>query len=262
MTSGSDLIYFHDPSRDGLSEVFASNRGASSFIWRVDRGSPPVQLTSDPKFDDLFPKWSPDGRTIAFDRKSSKDPKAVDGLWLMAQDGANPRPLIEKGGLGSWMPDGKALVYLSFDDFQVYLCDVATKNTRRVIGEKGLFGSGVASPDGKWLAYMSITSGNLDIRAISVDGGESRPVITTPRQDFHPFFSPSGRWLYFTLNHKNIYRAPGPAQGWRQAEPQKVTNFPESGLFIEDAQFSRDGRWMHYSRRRTTGDIWVMNLGM
>jgi len=262
MTSGSDLIYFHDPSRDGLSAVFGSNRGAaSSFIWRVDRGSPPVQLTSDPNFDDSGPNWSPDGRTIAFNRKLSKDPKALISLWLMAQDGANPRPLIEKGGLGTWMPDGKALVYLSFDDFQIYLCDLATRNTRRIVGEKGVYGGGVPSPDGKWLAYMSIASGNLDIRAVSIDGGEPRPVITTPRQDFHPIFSPSGRWLYYMLDHKNIYRVPGPAQGWRQAEPQKVTNFPESGLFLEGAQLSRDGRWLLYSRRRTTGDIWVMNLG-
>jgi len=40
-----------------------------------------------------------------------------------------------------------------------------------------------------------------------------------------------------------------------------VTNFPETGLFLEDAHTSRDGRQLVYSRRRTTSDIWVMNLG-
>jgi hypothetical protein len=54
---------------------------------------------------------------------------------------------------------------------------------------------------------------------------------------------------------------PGPAQDWRQAEPEKVTNFPESGLFLEDPQISRDGRWLLYSRGRITGDVWIMNLG-
>jgi hypothetical protein len=51
-----------------------------------------------------------------------------------------------------------------------------------------------------------------------------------------------------------------PAQDWRQAEPEKVTNFPESGLFLEDPQISRDGHWLLYSRGRITGDIWIMNL--
>ena len=73
-------------------------------------------------------------------------------------------------------------------------------------------------------------------------------------------FSPSGKWLYFQLDHKNVYRVPGPAQNWRKAEPEKITNFAESGLFLEDPQISHDGRKLIFSRRRTTGDIWLMNL--
>ena len=114
--------------------------------------------------------------------------------------------------------------------------------------------------DGKWIAYQSTMSGNVDVRAVPFEGGESRAVVATPHYDVHPFFSPSGRWLYFQRDHKNIYRVPGPAQDWRQAEPEQVTNFPESGLFLEDPQISRDGRQLLYSRGRITGDIWIMNL--
>jgi len=84
--------------------------------------------------------------------------------------------------------------------------------------------------------------------------------VATPHQDYHPFVSPSGRWLYFQPDHKNLYRVPGPAQHWRPAEPEKVTTFPESGLFLEDFQISRDGRWLLYSRGHITGDIWIMKL--
>ncbi len=80
-------------------------------------------------------------------------------------------------------------------------------------------------------------------------------------QDYHPSISPSGKWLYFQPDHKNLYRVPGPAQDWRKAEPEKVTNFPESGLLLEDIQVSRDGRRVLYSRGRITGDIWLMNFG-
>jgi hypothetical protein len=54
---------------------------------------------------------------------------------------------------------------------------------------------------------------------------------------------------------------PGPGQNWRQAEPEKVTNFPESNLYLEDPQISRDGRQLLYSRGRIIGDIWIMKLG-
>lgn len=173
---------------------------------------------------------------------------------------ANPRPLIKNAGLAGWMPNGKTLTYLSFEDGQIYLYDFAAKSAKRITNEEGIYSQGQPSPDGKWLAFMSIAAGNVDIRAISLAGGESQLIVGGPEQDFHPFFSPSGKWLYFTLDHKNIYRVPGPVQGWRKAEPQKVTNFPESGLFLEGAQFSANGRQLTYSRRRTTGDIWIMSL--
>jgi Tol biopolymer transport system component len=117
------------------------------------------------------------------------------------------------------------------------------------------------SPDGQWVVYQSTQTGNVDLRAAPINGGHSRPVVATPEQDYHPFVSPSGAWLYFQPDHKNLYRAPGPSRGWQKAEPEKVTNFPESGLFVEDFQISRDGRKLLYSRGRISDDIWIMKPG-
>jgi serine/threonine protein kinase len=261
ITTGSDLIYFHSSSPDGRSSVFDSHRGATSHIWRVDYGSPVVQLTSDPAYEDSFPRWSPDGRFIAFNRKRANDAQAIEDVWLMAADGANPQRLVEKAGYTSWMPNAPALIYLSLTEGQLYIYDLEKKISRRLTNEEGVYGSGVPSADGKWVSYMSIGSGNVDLRAVQIDGSGSRAVIATPRQDFHPLFSPSGKWIYFLLDHRNVYRIPGPAQDWKQTAPEKVTNFPESGLFLEDPQISPDGRNLVYARRRTTGDIWIMDLG-
>jgi Tol biopolymer transport system component len=109
--------------------------------------------------------------------------------------------------------------------------------------------------------YQSTQSGNVDLRVISTGGGPSQVVVATPHQDYHPFCSPSGNWLYFLLDHKNLWRVPGPTQKWRPAAPQKVTNFAESGLLLEDLQTSRDGRQLLLSRGRLTGDIWILNFG-
>ena len=82
------------------------------------------------------------------------------------------------------------------------------------------------------------------------------------RVETHPFFSPSGRWLSFQFEHKNLFRVPGPAQDWKAAEPQKVTDFLESaGFFMEDPQISRDGKQLLFSRGKISGDIWILKCG-
>jgi Tol biopolymer transport system component len=263
ITSGHSLNYFFDVAPNGRSVVFESHRGSSYHIFRVDIDEASVnQLTSDGAFDDRSPRWSPDERTIAFTRRGVNEEEEVKtSLWLMAADGANPQPLLEAATSFRWMPDGRGIVYLSALDTQFYLFDVAAKIARRLTDEPGIPGVFSLSPDGQWLLSQSTTGGTVDLRAVQTSGGPSRAIVETPREDYHPFVSPSGKWLYFQPDHKNLYRVPGPAQGWRQATPEKVTNFPESGLFLEDPQISRDGRWLLYSRARITGDIWLMSLG-
>jgi Tol biopolymer transport system component len=81
---------------------------------------------------------------------------------------------------------------------QLYIYDLEMKSSRRLTTEEGIYASGISSSDGKWIAYMSIASGKVDVRAVQVEGGESRAVVTTPRQDFHPpLLSPVGTWIYF-----------------------------------------------------------------
>lgn len=263
ITDGSDVIYFFTPSPDNRSIAFESHRGASSHIWRVDRGSIRVQLTNDPSYDDHWPRWSPDGRSIAFIRKRSRAGQANSDVWVMAADGANPQLVIEKAASFSlaWTPDSRGLVYFSQGDNQIHFFDLSSKTARQLTNEQNISFVPTISPDGKWLIFQSTRAGNVDIRAVPIGGGESRSVVSTSHQDFHPFVSPSGRWLYFQLDHKNICRVPGPTQDWRLSAPERVTNFPESGLFLEDPQISLDGREFLYSRGRITGDLWLMSLG-
>ena len=97
-------------------------------------------------------------------------------------------------------------------------------------------------------------------QVVPIEGGMSRRVVATPHQDYHPFVSPSGKWLYFQPDHKNVYRVPGPSQNWRPTEPQKVTNYPESDFFMDDPQISANGRRIIYTHGHLTGDIWLLNF--
>ncbi len=261
ITNGMQASYFQSFSPDGQSVVFESRQGNSSHLSKAVRGSTPIQLTADPGFNDTFPRWSPDGHSIAFTRTQVKDGQMVNGLWLISDDGANPHLLVEKAGNIFWVADGRSIVYFSPVDRQLYVFNLADNTARRLTNEPDVVAIFTNSPDGKWVIYQTLQSGNVDLKAIPIDGGETRTVVATPHQDYHPSVSPSGRWLYVQLDHKNLYRVPGPAQNWRPMEPEKITNFPESGLFLEDPQISHDGRQLLYSHGHVTGDIWLMRFG-
>ena len=66
-------------------------------------------LTRGPAYDSQ-PRFSPDGKTIAF----TTDRSGIENVWLMDFDGGNPRPLTEEKDFyvrtAAWTPDGNYLI--------------------------------------------------------------------------------------------------------------------------------------------------------
>jgi Tol biopolymer transport system component len=117
------------------------------------------------------------------------------------------------------------------------------------------------SADGRWLAGQSTQNESVDTLVAPLDGSAApHVVVEPPAEDYHPFFSPAGRWLHYQTHHENLFRVPGPAQGWRRAAPEPVTRFPERGLYLEEPQVSRDGRTPVYARVSILGDLWLLRL--
>ena len=89
----------------------AANRGASD-IWLVPaRGGEPRRLTSSPAAD-MNPRWSPDGRTIAFISTRSGSPQ----VWKIDPNGGEAVQLtrISTGTSGViWSPNGTHLAFVS-----------------------------------------------------------------------------------------------------------------------------------------------------
>jgi dipeptidyl aminopeptidase/acylaminoacyl peptidase len=86
-------------------------------IWRVDAGGTnPLQLTRGARGEDE-PRWSPDGRTIAFVAtrgEAAGDPQAQ--IFLISADGGEARALTHHAtsvSRISWAPDGRSIYFIA-----------------------------------------------------------------------------------------------------------------------------------------------------
>jgi TolB protein len=101
-------------SPDGRYIVFSrckepSLGACAIYQVEIDGGSPSAVTQFQPGVIDSSPVFSPDGRTIAFERVAA-DKKAA--VYLMAADGSNLRLLTKPGMEGrhpSWSPDGSQI---------------------------------------------------------------------------------------------------------------------------------------------------------
>ncbi len=121
------FVWIADPqiSPDGLRVAFVRvwvNQKADHYdnaLWIVPTsGGPARQITAGPR--DSGPRWSPDGKTLAFLRSAEKEgrPQPTQ-IYLLSLDGGEARPLtdVPRGAGGfEWSPDGKTIAFSSADD--------------------------------------------------------------------------------------------------------------------------------------------------
>src|ERR1700722_3153946 len=87
-------------------------------IWKVNSdGTGAIQMTSGADGENT-PRWSPDGKTIAFIAKRDAGPDAVGQIFLISAVGGEARALTTHATAGTniaWSPDG-ALIYFRAAD--------------------------------------------------------------------------------------------------------------------------------------------------
>jgi dipeptidyl aminopeptidase/acylaminoacyl peptidase len=96
-----------------VTEVLKAENRSNADVWvmAADGSGEPRRLTASPKRD-AHPRWSPDGKWIAFE--SARD--GVSQIFLLPVDGGEAKKLttISTGaGQAIWAPDGKSLAFVS-----------------------------------------------------------------------------------------------------------------------------------------------------
>jgi serine/threonine protein kinase/Tol biopolymer transport system component len=239
-----------DFSHDG--EWVAYNDYADGTMWRskVD-GTQKLQLTFPPMQANL-PRWSPDGRQIAFFGHPPGEPWQI---YVVPAAGGIPELIYRRGtnlADPNWSPDGKSLVFgadvLSNQGSAVYVLDMKTRNASKLPGSDGLF-SPRWSPNGRYV--VAITLDSLKFMLFDFTTQQWTELANAKGFLGYPNWSRDGHYLYFlgilekeegyfrvqisdrklerTLNLKGFQAALGPFGNWSGLAPD------ESPLFVRDA---------------------------
>ena len=157
-------------SPDGTQIAFVSNRtedpdkneNSDIFVVEAKAGAAPKQLTTWAGSDEA-PRWSPDGKQIAYLRSASDKAYIMyDQNMLCVQDAAGGAPKLLSAGLDRpvsnprWSKDGKTIGVLVADDCVSYAaaCNVASGALTKLSGGNRSFSSLEAVPNG-WIAGMA-----------------------------------------------------------------------------------------------------------
>jgi Tol biopolymer transport system component len=106
------------------------------------------------------------------------------------------------------------------------------------------------------IVFSATAGGSVQVWRVSARGDHEQALTSGDERMRHFFYSPDGRWIYVQPSHRNIYRLP--ADG---GPLQRVTNFPESGLYLEEPTISPDGKFLVYCRDHGGSSLWLLTIG-
>jgi len=188
-----------DYSPNGEKVVFASNRSGGFGIWTCDRdGANPLPLIDCGPSLTGTPRWSPDGRWIAFDSRSNDMGNA--DIYVISSEGGQPRRLtseLSEDVAPSWSRDGKWIYFGSTRSGSMQIWKVPSEGgqTTQVTKQGGF--EGFESKDGKQFYYAKGRS-VPGIWQIPVTGGAETLLL-----DHHK----AGYWRFWAVAEKGIYFA-------------------------------------------------------
>jgi Tol biopolymer transport system component len=195
----------NDVSPDGKMIVFSGqSKKDTSWHWQIWTlpvdGGKPKQLTQTPaSVLNGFPRWSPDGKTIAYVRARADKVYSTGfgevNIYTIPVNGGDPKALTSDSDSVkfcpiAWSPDGKWIAYFSPTDEEPFKAGIlkilsVDDGVSRVVGKLELAHVHIElawSPDSKRIAYIYGTESSRNygkcIRVVSIDDGSTEDIET------------------------------------------------------------------------------------
>jgi Tol biopolymer transport system component len=203
------------------------------------------KLTSDGRND--YPAWSPDGKRIAFSRRTHPIPgNGVSDIYIMNADGSNVVRRTTGANLrwATWSPDGRTL---AVSDDNWYWAEIHLLSVEDDGLPPKLFAIGGRapqwSPDGQRIVFVttSFDDGYHQVVVANADGSGQRALTDSDNNGIHAAsWSPSGDRIAYSKCRSSceLYIMNADGSGTRQ-----VTH--DGGA--SNAAWSPDGLWIAFS---------------
>jgi Tol biopolymer transport system component len=164
-----------------------------SALWLYDRERSTLGKMSTGG-EASWPRWTPDGQYVAFEWLN----QGISQLALLRADGtAAPQVLArDAGSPSSWSPDGKRLALVKDGDIWIAHVENGKATLEPLTQTPDIEGWPEFSPDGRWLAYASNTSGRSEVYVQPYPGPGPRQQVSLDG-GANPAWSPTGREIFF-----------------------------------------------------------------
>lgn len=201
--AGVEGMHFPCWSADGKWIAFSLHGD----IWKVPASGGQAQRLTIHEADDVKPRWSPDGKTIAFvsNRSGNFD------IWTISAEGSVPKQITFHSSWDSvscWTTDGNWIVFYSYRDGEINLWKVKKDGGLPVQITKDGGRDGNVSADGTRIVYCNGSASmwlkgyrgaaNWDIYSVSTNGGETpRRLTRFEGNDLCPIYSADGKFIFY-----------------------------------------------------------------
>jgi len=277
-----------DISRDGMNVAYYVPHGETgelgvgeldvrNEVWvksLVDGSEAPV--IADQEYSRWFPRWSPDGSRLAYERRNLKTDERQLVAWSRKTHDEEPVAAPNTlSGPYDWSPDGKWLLDATENEIRlsaVAAAPHAETATRRIPydGSKYFVYQTRLSPDGRWIVFNAVAnSSKLEsaLYVIPVAGGTWTRITDGRHWDDKPRWSPDGRTIYFVSGSDGFFNVWAirfdPATGKPVGQPFEVSKFDRPGLmiprWIPSVGFSLTQDKFVLTMAQESGNIWVLD---
>jgi dipeptidyl aminopeptidase/acylaminoacyl peptidase len=241
----------HDGRRVALARVNNTRHDDERFpsnVWLLDMPRRVLsRFTLDSASTDENPTWSPDGSRIAYATHRGSGLAEV----LVQQAGGSPGERVVASGSQNfhpidWSIDGTLLLHAystgtGADDLDLSTLGPEPAATPRpFVVAPGSQAQGQFSPDGRWVAYTSNESGQIEIYVRSRSGSDARSQISSDGGG-QPRWRGDGRELYYVSLTGAVMAVPLTVEKDHLTPGRPVTLFTELSLRTNNNLFFYGG---------------------
>ena len=254
----ADDILFNLTGEKGVAQTrvayvsTVSRTGKEIYVMDYD-GANPTAITGNQSLN-LSPRWSPDGRLIAYTSYRNGNPD----LFVLNFDSGRRDVLSAQRGLNvtpAWSPDGQwlSLAMSLGSGTNLYLIPKGGGTPKQITSGPAISVSPSFSPNGRQIVFNSDRGGTPQVYVMDVEGTNVRRLTFQGNYNASPRWSPRGDKIVFMCraggNQICLINPDGTGQ-------QQLTTLGNN----EDPAWSPDGRHIAFSSTRMGHrDIFVMH---